>query len=167
VITEPAAPFGMSFLVPLVLAVFSSAAAAAFVQGVFSRPKVHAEATAALATVEATDASVTEIIQRAAAGLIADLERQLADVRKRLDIAEQRVSTAERRATLAERRANLAERRATQLEDWRREAEALFAKQGTWEREITDRLRALSVNAPTAPPDRASPEPTPPGGVSI
>lgn len=165
-IVEPASPLGVSFLVPLVLAVFSSAATAALVQGVFSRPKVHAEAAAAEASAGAAEASVTEIIQRAAAGLITNLERQLVDLRARLDIAEQRVSTAERRATLAERRANAAERRATQLEDWRREAEVLFAKQGTWEREVTAQLRAMNVDAPTAPPDRSSAEPTPPGGIA-
>jgi hypothetical protein len=135
----------VSILVPIVLGVFSASATAALVQGIFARPKVRADATVALATAEATDASVTEIIQRAAAGLIADLERQLTDLRKR-------VTAAEDRAVRAEKRAELEARRIDGCDRWRADLAVLLAAHTRWDRQVAELLTHHSIPAPPPPP---------------
>lgn len=140
-------------IIALAVGLFGGAAGAALVSGMFNRPKVHADTVAALAAADAgTDtagATVTEIIQRAAGRLLADMERQLADLRRRVDEAERRASSAERRADEGDR--------------WRESAEALFAQHGRWERDVSELLRGRGVEPPPAPPLR--PTPTPPEGI--
>jgi hypothetical protein len=145
VIAQPGAPLTTSLLVPIILAVFSSAATVALIQGIFSRPKVRADATATLAAVEVSDASVTEIIQRAAAGLVADLERQLADMRRRLSAAEEASERAEQRAEVAERRIDGCDR-------WRMDLAALLVAHTRWDRQVADLLTRNSIPAPPPPP---------------
>jgi hypothetical protein len=145
VIAEPGPPLVTSLLVPIVLGVFSASATAALVQGIFARPKVRADATAALAAADATDASVTEIIQRAAAGLIADLERQLADLRVRLTAAEERAARAERRAEAEARRIDGCDR-------WRADLAVLLAAHTRWDRTVAELLTLHSIPAPSPPP---------------
>lgn len=153
---------GIALLVTLAVGLFGGAAGAALLTGLFNRPKVRADTVAALAAADAgsdtAGANVTEIIQRAAGGLVADMERQLAALARRVDHAERRADAAERRADAAERRVDEGDR-------WRDAAERLFALHGRWEREVGELLKAAGVEPPPTPPLR--PAPTPSEGIIV
>lgn len=150
----------LALIVTLAVGLFGGAAGAALITGMFNRPKVHADTVAALAAADTgrgtSSATVTEIIQRAAGGLVEDMERQL-------DALGRRVDAAEKRADAAERRADAAARRVDEGDRWRRAAEALFAQHGRWEQQVSDLLAAAHITSPPTPPLR--PALTPPEGI--
>lgn len=160
----------LSAVLPLVVGLFGGAAGAALVTGMFNRPKVHADTVTALASVDygaqTTDANVTEIIQRAAGGLVADMERQLSELRRRLDDAERKVGVAQERASAAERCAARSEARADEADRWRQAAEQLFTEQGLWERDLARRLRRHNIEPPPSAPALRPPPPTPHEGIT-
>jgi Fe-S-cluster formation regulator IscX/YfhJ len=143
-----------------VIALFSGAAAAAFVAGMFSRPKVRAEATAAVITAQATvtssDATVVKAIQEAASALVVGIREELDRVRERCARNEARMEA---------------------LQQWRNTVEDLLDEHDRWDEHVLEAVRKCSethgwadpvFNRPAPPlrPKHAFPPIPDPGGTA-
>lgn len=136
-----------------VLALFGGAAAAALINGLFTRPKIRAEASAAVTTAlaasasaaaasAASDATAAKAIQEAAAGLVIGIQEELNRLREQCAANERRLSAADR---------------------WREGAEELLAAHGRWGLAVVDLLSRHSIDAPPPPPLTPSPRSPHPG----